>query len=184
ERIRVNGQMIPEEAVLRFINEHRRLVEEIQPSFFETTVAMAFDYFAQEQVDIAVIEVGLGGRLDSTNIIHPELCVITNIGMDHTDQLGDTLIQIAGEKAGIIKSEVPVIVSERDESIAHVFERKAEEQKAPLRFASEELQVLSSARKERGLQLTVSDYVHQETIEIYVGLAGRYQQKNMLGVLT
>src|SRR5690606_12018884 len=103
ERIRINGKMISEETVVSFVQEQQSAIEDIQPSFFEVTVAMAFDYFAKRQVDIAIVEVGLGGRLDSTNIIHPELCVITNIGMDHMNILGDTLEEIAYEKAGIIK---------------------------------------------------------------------------------
>src|SRR5690606_35328758 len=113
ERIRIDGKMIPEQLVVDFVNDHRELIEELKPSFFEVTVAMAFDYFAKEKVDIAVIEVGLGGRLDSTNIILPELCLITNIGMDHMNILGDTMEQIAGEKAGIIKPHVPVVISEK-----------------------------------------------------------------------
>src|SRR5690606_4508089 len=113
ERIRINGKMISEETVVSFVQEQQSAIEDIQPSFFEVTVAMAFDYFAKRQVDIAIVEVGLGGRLDSTNIIHPELCVITNIGMDHMNILGDTLEEIAYEKAGIIKKNVPVVISER-----------------------------------------------------------------------
>lgn len=183
ERIRINGRMMPQEKVIDFVKKQDNLIAKIQPSFFEVTVAMAFDYFASEQVDVALIEVGLGGRLDSTNILHPELCVITNIGMDHTDQLGDTLEEIAGEKAGIIKQEVPVVVSERDERIAQVFEQKAGEMHAPIRFASTERNVLMCQRSGQGLRLTIADHKHQQTNEIYVGLAGSYQQKNILGVL-
>src|SRR5690606_23412202 len=112
ERIRINGAMIPKENVIDFVNQHRSLIEDIQPSFFEVTVAMAFDYVAAEQVDVAVIEVGLGGRLDSTNILLPELCVISNIGMDHTDLLGYTLVDIAGEHADIIKPHESVYLSD------------------------------------------------------------------------
>lgn len=184
ERIRINGAMIPKENVIDFVNQHRSLIEDIQPSFFEVTVAMAFDYFAAEQVDVAVIEVGLGGRLDSTNILRPELCVITNIGMDHTDLLGNTLAEIASEKAGIIKPQIPVVLSERDETIAYVFEQKAHEMNAPLRFASTEFAVQTYERKEEGLTLSILDYVNQQRTELYVGLAGHYQQKNVLGVLT
>lgn len=184
ERIRINGEMIPQENVIDFVNRHRSLIEEIQPSFFEVTVAMAFDYFAVEQVDIAVIEVGLGGRLDSTNILLPELCVITNIGMDHTDLLGDTLVEIAGEKAGIIKPQVPVVLSERDETIAYIFEQKALEMNAPIRFASTELAVQACERSVKGLTLKIVDNIRHLVNEVYVGLAGYYQQKNILGVLT
>lgn len=105
ERIRINGQPIPEEYVIRFVKQERLFFESLHPSFFELTTAMAFRYFADEKVDVAVIEVGLGGRLDCTNIIHPDLCLITNISFDHTQFLGDTLAKIAGEKAGIIKKE-------------------------------------------------------------------------------
>lgn len=184
ERIRINGAMIPQENVINFVNRHRCLIEEIQPSFFEVTVAMAFDHFATEQVDVAVVEVGLGGRLDSTNILLPDLCVITNIGMDHTDLLGNTLAEIAGEKAGIIKPRIPVVLSERDETIAYVFEQKAREMKAPLRFASRELAVQACARKGEGLALTIINNLNQQRTALYVGLAGHYQQKNILGVLT
>ena len=111
ERIRINGDVIPEQEVVDFVEKHQPIFERVKPSFFEMTVALAFDYFAREKVDIAVIEVGLGGRLDSTNIITPELSVITNISFDHTDLLGDTLPKIAFEKAGIIKPNVPVVIS-------------------------------------------------------------------------
>lgn len=184
ERIRINGEMIPKDRVIDFVNLQRTLMEEIRPSFFETTVAMAFDYFAKEQIDIALIEVGLGGRLDSTNILRPELCVITNIGMDHTNLLGNTLAEIAEEKAGIIKSQVPVVLSERDETIAFVFEQKAREMNAPIRFASEELEVLGSERSDKGRTCTIADKRRHQTQEVYIGLAGQYQQKNILGVLT
>ena len=121
ERIRINGQMIPEVNVVRFVEDHRAFLDQIKPSFFETTMALAFDYFAQQQVDIAVVEVGLGGRLDSTNIITPLLSVITNIGYDHTEFLGHTLKDIAREKAGIIKPGVPCVIGETDEETMPVF---------------------------------------------------------------
>lgn len=127
ERIRLNGQMVSEEYVVRFVNENKDFLEEIRPSFFETTMAMAFAYFADMQVDVAVVEVGLGGRLDSTNIITPMLSVITNIGLDHTEFLGDTLPKIAYEKAGIIKPDVPCVVGETDPQTAPVFLQKADE---------------------------------------------------------
>ena len=121
ERIRINGQMIPEENVVQFVQDNRAFLDQIKPSFFETTMALAFDYFAQQQVDIAVIEVGLGGRLDSTNIITPLLSVITNIGYDHTEFLGHTLKDIAREKAGIIKPGVPCVIGETDDETEQVF---------------------------------------------------------------
>lgn len=169
ERIRVNGEMIPEQEVVRFVEENKELLEQIRPSFFETTMAMAFLYFAQQQVDIAVVEVGLGGRLDSTNVVLPEVSVVTNIGFDHTEFLGDTLAKIAAEKAGIIKPHVPVVIGERQAETETVFQEKAAAMQAPLLFA-DTLQVppalISSCQ-----------------------LRGRYQQKNIrtvfatLGVL-
>lgn len=124
ERIRVNGQVIPEEYVVRFVEEERDFFEPLHPSFFELTTAMAFRYFSDQQVDVAVIEVGLGGRLDCTNIIQPDLCIITNISFDHTQFLGDTLEKIAGEKAGIIKSGIPVIIGETTPETKPVFTKK------------------------------------------------------------
>ena len=127
ERIRINGAMIPKEEVVRFVDDHRAFLEEVKPSFFETTMALAFWYFAQAQVDIAVVECGLGGRLDSTNIITPLLSVITNIGFDHTEFLGDTLAKIAYEKAGIIKPGVPCVIGETHPETMPVFLAKAKE---------------------------------------------------------
>ncbi len=127
ERIRINGAMIPKEEVVRFVDDHRAFLEEVKPSFFETTMALAFWYFAKEQVDIAVVECGLGGRLDSTNIITPLLSVITNIGFDHTEFLGDTLAKIAYEKAGIIKPGVPCVIGETHPETMPVFLAKAKE---------------------------------------------------------
>jgi len=137
ERIRVNGTMISEQTVVDFVEAHQALVEELQPSFFELTTALAFQYFAQQQVDVAVIEVGLGGRLDCTNIISPVLSVITNISLDHTDLLGDTLEKIAVEKAGIIKPNTPVIIGETQPELAPVFVQIARDKNAPILFADE-----------------------------------------------
>ncbi|NNM22057.1 MAG: bifunctional folylpolyglutamate synthase/dihydrofolate synthase [Flavobacteriaceae bacterium] len=137
ERIKINGNMISEGAVVDFIDEHRRFFETNQLSFFEMTVGMAFDHFRKEEVDIAVVEVGLGGRLDSTNIIIPEVSVITNIGMDHTQFLGNDLPTIAGEKAGIIKEGVPVVIGEKQAEPVEVFERIAHEKNSELIFAEQ-----------------------------------------------
>lgn len=137
ERMRVNGRMIPRERVVDFIDRWKALSLPVNPSFFEITTAMAFDWFASEQVDIAVIEVGLGGRLDSTNIIIPELSVITNISLDHTALLGDTEAQIAAEKAGIIKPGVPVVIGEAEGEVRKVFEEKAREEGSPIIFAED-----------------------------------------------
>lgn len=139
ERIRVNGKMIPREYVVDFVEQHRKFFETLQPSFFELTSSMAFDYFRAEKVDVAVIETGLGGRLDSTNIITPEISIITNISLDHTQFLGDTVEKIAGEKAGIIKSAVPVVIGNAEgKGVRKVFEEKARKENAPIYFAREE----------------------------------------------
>ena len=137
ERIKINGAMISEASVSDFVSAHKTYFEIYQLSFFEMTVGMAFDTFRREKVDIAVIEVGLGGRLDSTNIITPEVCAITNIGFDHTQFLGNTLAQIALEKAGIIKNEVPVVIGERHEETTDVFQTIAANKVAPILFAEE-----------------------------------------------
>ena len=138
ERIRLNGKMIPEQKVVDFVENHRSFFEENQLSFFEMTVGLAFDYFKNEKVDIAIIEVGLGGRLDSTNVINPEVSVITNIGLDHTHFLGTTLAEIASEKAGIIKSKIPVVIGEAKPETTAVFIDKARKEKSPILFVEEE----------------------------------------------
>ncbi|MCL6220719.1 bifunctional folylpolyglutamate synthase/dihydrofolate synthase [Zunongwangia pacifica] len=160
ERIRINGSYISEEAVIDFIQNNRSFLEAERLSFFEMSVGMAFWYFAEEKVDIAVIEVGMGGRLDSTNIIIPEVGLITNIGKDHTQFLGTTLPEIAGEKAGIIKENIPVIISEKHPETAPVFKKTAQERKAEIIFA-EELEV---------------------PVNLSTDLLGTYQQKNIKGV--
>lgn len=139
ERIRINGQAISETDVIDFVEKHKDLMEEIKPSFFENSFAMAMDYFARQQVDVAVIEVGLGGRLDSTNVIEPDLCVITNIGFDHIEFLGNTLPLIAGEKAGIIKSNIPVVIGETQAECASVFIKKAQETNSSITFADQQV---------------------------------------------
>lgn len=137
ERIKINGEMISEADVIQFVEQYKAQFEQINLSFFEWTVGLAFSYFADKKVDIAIIETGLGGRLDSTNVVTPELAIITNIGIDHTQFLGETIIEIAGEKAGIIKKNVPVIISEEQPEIKSVFIDKSEELNAPIYFASE-----------------------------------------------
>ena len=159
ERIKIDGKEIPEDYVVNFISENKSFLEEHSLSFFEMTVGMAFSYFSEEKVDIAVIEVGLGGRFDSTNIIIPEVSLITNISKDHTDILGDTLPKIAFEKAGIIKQNVPVVISEYQEETAPVFTARAKEMKAPIIFAN-----------------------HIET-SLTTDLQGTYQEKNIKGVI-
>lgn len=182
ERIRVNGEEVTREFVVSFVNRIESLIREIQPSFFEITVAMAFDYFVQCGVDVAVIEVGLGGRLDSTNVITPDLSVITNIGWDHKDILGDTLEKIASEKAGIIKPNVPVVVSERQENVEHVFIQKALDEHTQLFFASDEYGVVVYERSGR----VIMDIVNETVLikhDLNLPLRGFYQRKNVPGVL-
>lgn len=180
ERIKINGKMIPEEFVIDFTEKIKTSIEAIDPSFFEITVAMAFDYFAREKVDVAIIETGLGGRLDSTNVITPELSIITNIGWDHMHMLGDTLEKIAFEKAGIIKQEVPVIIGEILSDTFPVFEKIAKEKKAPLFIAENIWQCLDSKSEQHQLVVTVQN----ETTESYeMDLPGIYQKKNLLTVL-
>ena len=137
ERIKINGAMISENEVIDFVKEYKNEFEKIQLSFFEWTVGLAFHYFANQKVDIAIVETGLGGRLDSTNIVIPEVAVITNISMDHTQFLGNTLAKIAAEKAGIIKPTIPVIIGETQSEIKHVFIEKAKQLNAPIQFADE-----------------------------------------------
>lgn len=144
ERIKVNGEMMPKEYVVNFVAEHRHFFEPLHPSFFELTTALAFKYFAEAQVDVAVIEVGLGGRLDCTNIINPVLSVITNISFDHTQFLGNTLALIASEKAGIIKKGVPVVIGEANDETRPVFEAQAQTVSAPITFAEDAKEVVES----------------------------------------
>jgi dihydrofolate synthase/folylpolyglutamate synthase len=183
ERIRVNGEMISEEFVIDFTEKINPLIEEIEPSFFEITVAMAFDYFAEQKCDIAIIETGLGGRLDSTNIIIPELSVITNIGWDHMNLLGDSLEKIAGEKAGIIKDHVPVVVGEVLKETFPVFEKTALEKNATLTIASQKRQA-SEWKWEKHQLIVEVEEDHKTDHKIYhLDLAGLYQTKNILTVL-
>jgi dihydrofolate synthase/folylpolyglutamate synthase len=179
ERIKINGQEVSENFVVDFVNKIQSLVREIQPSFFEITVAMAFDYFVQENIDVAVIEVGLGGRLDSTNVITPEVSVITNISWDHQDLLGDTLPKIAFEKAGIIKNQIPVVISEKQPEVEEVFIAKAKEQRAAIFFASEEYSVRTLSNG--NLDLHRSGELFLKNVRF--PLAGLYQHKNLPGVL-
>lgn len=184
ERIKIDGQEVQQQFVVDFVNTHRAFIEEIQPSFFEITVAMAFDYFAKENVDVAIIETGMGGRLDSTNIISPELSIITNIGKDHTQFLGETLELIAAEKAGIIKPNTPVIVGEVLPATKPVFERVAKANNAPLLFAEEKYISTQIDLQKEGLSLS---YLERETGNyktIVSDLRGIYQAKNMATVCT
>ncbi|WP_285011410.1 bifunctional folylpolyglutamate synthase/dihydrofolate synthase [Pedobacter faecalis] len=181
ERIKVDGKMIGKQSVTNFITENRSFIETIEPSFFEVTVAMAFSYFAQEQVDVAIIEVGLGGRLDSTNIIMPELSVITNISLDHTSILGDTLKEIAYEKAGIIKPWIPAVIGESHPETDEVFERKANDAHAELHFADRHMQVERVTKAADFMDVAVAYASSMK--ELRLDLTGSYQLKNILTVL-
>lgn len=183
ERIKVNGQMCEEAFVVDFTKRITPLVDEIEPSFFEITVAMAFDYFAQQQVDIAVIEVGLGGRLDSTNIITPELSVITNIGYDHMNMLGNTLELIAGEKAGIIKPNIPVVIGEYLPETKPIFIKKAEQENAPIVFAQEKRYIADFKNEHHQLTIDVAKHGSDIRDSYVLDLPGIYQTKNLLTVV-
>ena len=182
ERIRINGEMMPQQYVIDFVEEERSFFEPLHPSFFELTTALAFKYFAEQHVDVAVIEVGLGGRLDCTNIISPILSVITNISFDHTQFLGNTLAQIASEKAGIIKHKVPVIIGECNAETRPVFEHKAHEVEAPILFAEDNKEVLSSEFSDLyGHKLR--HYTTRSFGDIYGELTGECQIKNANTIL-
>lgn len=182
ERIRINGEMMPQQYVIDFVEEERSFFEPLHPSFFELTTALAFKYFAEQHVDVAVIEVGLGGRLDCTNIISPILSIITNISFDHTQFLGNTLAQIASEKAGIIKHKVPVIIGECNAETRSVFEHKAHEVEAPILFAEDNKDVLSSEFSDLyGHKLL--HYTTRSFGDIYGELTGECQIKNTNTIL-
>lgn len=200
ERIKIDGEEVTEEFVIGFTEYMKPLIEEIEPSFFEITVAMAFDYFAKKKVDIAVIEVGLGGRFDSTNIISPELSVITNIGWDHMNILGNSLEEIAFEKAGIIKQNIPVVIGEFRPETQPVFEKIAAEKATAIHYAKQNRSVLSWEWSGRTLQRSPSspsgpsEQKHELIVEVeekgktdhkkyHLDLPGIYQSKNLLTVL-
>lgn len=183
ERIRIDGKMVSKKFVRDFISGQRELIERISPSFFEVTVAMAFDYFAACNVDVAVIEVGLGGRLDSTNIIHPDLSVITNISFDHTNLLGSSLKKIAYEKAGIIKPGIPVVIGEYQSSIQKVFKEKAKACSSPIWFADRHLKTQDTVWKAGYLVTSVYTKKKRLFKNLNLDLTGTYQLKNVLGVI-
>ena len=186
ERIRIDGKEITEEDVVEFVANNRAFLDQLQPSFFEMTVGMAFWYFAKESVDIAVIEVGMGGRLDSTNVIHPELCVITTIGYDHTQFLGNTLPLIAGEKAGIIKQGVPVVISQTQKETQEVFSQQAAAKQAAIVFADQVWEVTKLPESENpNIQLPANFKVRSSDGEFTMkfDLNGDYQRFNLPGIL-
>ncbi len=180
ERIRINGEMIPEQFVIDFVEKERSFFEPLHPSFFELATAMAFKYFADENVDIAIVEVGLGGRLDCTNIIQPELSIITNISFDHTQFLGDTLAKIAYEKAGIMKKGVPVIIGEVTSETREVFEQQSKKVECPIIFAEDYpiiLNAIPNPTENFGLNYTLRQGF-LNTTTLYGELGGEYQAKN------
>jgi dihydrofolate synthase/folylpolyglutamate synthase len=186
ERIRIDGKEITEEGVVEFVANNKAFLDELQPSFFEMTVGMAFWYFAKEAVDIAVIEVGMGGRLDSTNVIHPELCVITTIGYDHTQFLGNTLPLIAVEKAGIIKQGVPVVISQSQKETQAVFSQQAAAMQATIVFADQLWEVTKiKVSGDPSLQQLANFKVRSSDGEFNLkfGLNGDYQRFNLPGIL-
>jgi len=184
ERIKINGNMIAESFVIDFVEKTKGISEEIKPSFFELTFVMSLDYFAEEKVNVAVIETGLGGRLDSTNVITPLLSIITNISFDHTDILGDTLGKIAYEKAGIIKPDIPVVIGETVEETKIVFEKKAKETNSKIIFAKKIFEILSSKYDVKYLDLEILNKETKEKNNYTLDLNGIYQEKNILTVLT
>jgi dihydrofolate synthase / folylpolyglutamate synthase len=186
ERIKINGEMISEDEVISFVSDHKEIIESVKPSFFEMTVAMAFNCFAIRKVDVAVVEVGLGGRLDSTNIINPVLSVITNIGHDHMDLLGDTIRKIASEKAGIIKKNIPVVISETTRETKEIFISKAAGSGSSIYFAderfacrTEENDVLKGERR-----YEITDLVSHKTTKGITVLGGDYQSVNIQAVFS
>lgn len=179
ERIRVNGEKITEEYVVEFVANHKAHFEPIHPSFFELTMMMAFQYFADEKVDVAIIEVGLGGRLDSTNIISPDLSIITNISLDHTQFLGDSVEKIAREKAGIIKANTPIVIGEATGIVKGVFEEKAKKENAPITFADSLNLILSYHTEQAKLCVETTEYPN-----LINDLGGLAQLKNTATILS
>jgi len=182
ERIKIDGHFIDEAFVVQFVQDIKHLLPQIEPSFFELTVAMAFKYFAENNIDIAVVETGLGGRLDATNVITPLVSLITNISYDHMDLLGDTLPEIATEKAGIIKYLVPIVISERQDEVVPVFVTTALENESPISFASDFFQVKKKGYRLGKMRCRVNQS-NGDKFEITSSLIGNYQLKNLAGVL-
>jgi dihydrofolate synthase / folylpolyglutamate synthase len=182
ERIKINGEMVSEQFIIDFTKNVQPLIEEIHPSFFEITVGMAFDYFAKEKVDIAIIETGLGGRLDSTNIIHPIISVITNIGMDHMNILGDTIELIAAEKAGIIKKNTRVVIGETLLETEDIFKSVAGANNAPISFADQKRYTANWLHEDGYLVTDLIDKHNDSRVRIELDLPGYYQLKNLLTV--
>lgn len=183
ERIKINGGLIPKRAVIDFVGQHREFAEQLKPSFFEWTVGLAFDYFAKEKVDIAIIETGLGGRLDSTNVITPLVSVITNIGYDHQNMLGDTLPLIAGEKAGIIKPIVPVVIGETHPETQAVFLEKAKKEQSPIIFADQQFVAVPVHSNEASVVYDILKHGQPHLQSLELNHLGYYQRANLCTVL-
>lgn len=185
ERIRINGKPVPEAEVTDFVNRHHKIIREISPSFFEMTVAMAFDYFARQKVDVAIVETGLGGRLDSTNILSPELTIITNISMDHMEFLGNNLASIAREKGGIIKQGIPLVLGMAHEETEKLLLSMAGEKEVPVHLAYRTYESLFQTMNREGLVMHRIRELHSDSIEtITLDLAGDYQRENLITVRT
>ncbi|TDE17756.1 bifunctional folylpolyglutamate synthase/dihydrofolate synthase [Dyadobacter psychrotolerans] len=185
ERIKINGNEVEEDFIVKFTHDNLSNIDRLSPSFFEVTVAMAFSYFAESKVDIAVIEVGMGGRFDSTNIIEPIISVITNVSYDHTQYLGDTLEKIAFEKGGIIKFKTPVVISEYQSETSGVFEEIARDKETHLLYASDQFRVRDTSLTDGKLLLSITDTISEEIKykDLCLDLTGEYQYKNICGVL-
>ncbi|MFI5196307.1 MAG: bifunctional folylpolyglutamate synthase/dihydrofolate synthase [Chitinophagales bacterium] len=184
ERIRINGQPVSKEWVVNFVEQNKGLIEQVQPSFFEITVAMAFAAFAEQQVDIAIIETGLGGRLDSTNVITPLLSIITNISYDHKDLLGNTLAAIAAEKAGIIKHNVPVVIGEQDDESGRIFFEHSVHKNSTLYYAQSLWDMVRVKHDAKYQYYKAVNKAKHELLDVQTDLLGNYQQHNIKTVLT
>lgn len=184
ERIRINGEMIPADEVVRFTKKIKPLIEALEPSFFEVTVAMAFEHFSNEGVEIAIIETGLGGRLDSTNIIHPVLSIITNIGLDHVQLLGNTLGLIASEKAGIIKANVPAVIGQTHDETVEVFEKWARQKDAPIVFADAIWETAVESITPGNISIELTRVKDGSKKKFNADLSGIYQADNIRTVIT
>ena len=184
ERIRINGIPVPQDVVVDFVQQHTAIFDQFKPSFFEITTILAFDWFAKQQVDIAIIETGMGGRLDATNIIQPEVSLITNVSLDHTQFLGNTPELIAAEKGGIIKTSTPVVISEWQQGLISIYEEIAGRLKAPLIKAFERYNAVIDSASDTLLELEITDLNINQQYNLALDLQGNYQAKNIIGVLS
>ena len=180
ERIRINGEPIPQEYIIRFVEDHRLFFEPLHPSFFELTTAMAFRYFADQHIDVAVIEVGLGGRLDCTNIIRPDLSIITNISFDHMQFLGNTLAKIATEKAGIIKKSIPVVIGEKSDEYNHVFDQAATAMMSKIVYAENDFACINHSTEGDFQKFSIQRHRDNKVFNLELDLTGNYQVHNIL----